>query len=127
MVNYFDSALNGFIANLKARNLYDNTIIYIVSDHSQDILTNENDTIESMTFMAINAGVGQRINRRVGQIDVYPTILQLAGTSDSVIWKGAGGSMLGPELPESRRGLAREISELILRGDFFRGKFAEDK
>lgn len=127
MVNYFDSALNGFIANLKARNLYDNTIIYIVSDHSQDILTNENDTIESMTFMAINAGVGQRINRRVGQIDVYPTILQLAGTSDSVIWKGAGGSMLGPELPEGRRELAREISELILRGDFFRGKFAEDK
>ena len=35
--------------------------------------------------------------------------------------------MLGPELPEGRREVAREISELILRGDFFRGKFAEDK
>lgn len=126
MVNYFDSALAGFITNLKDRNLYDDTLIFIVSDHSQDVLTDPDHPVERMTFMAINSGIGEKINRRVSQIDVYPTILQLAGVGDSVIWKGAGSSMLGEEQTDERKELAKEISELILRGDYFRGKICTE-
>ncbi len=122
MVNYFDTALARFIESLKARGLFDNTILVIVSDHSQDVLHESEAGPERMAFIAANTGLTRKIDRRVGQIDVYPTILQLAGAGDSIAWKGVGTSMLGPAQETDRQLKAGEISELILRGDFFRGK-----
>ncbi len=126
MVNYFDSALARFIENLKIRGLYDNTIIFIVSDHAQNVVTGYRLPDESMVFMALNTGIGEKIDRRVGQVDVFPTILQLAGAGNSVIWKGAGTSMLGPAKTEQQTDFAKKISELILRSDFFKEKICTE-
>lgn len=126
MVNYFDTALAGFIKSLKKHNLYDNTLIFIVSDHAQNVTTGNRHTDEKMTFMAVNSGIGAKVTRPTGQIDVFPTILQLAGVSDSIIWKGAGASMLGPAQAEQHIRLATEISKLILRGDYFKGKICNE-
>lgn len=126
MVNYFDSALGRFINKLKERQLFDNTMIFIVSDHAQNVRTGAWQTSESMVFMAINTGVGKKIDRRTWQIDVFPTILQLSGAGDSARWKGAGTSMLGPAQTEQETELAKEISELILRGDFFKEKSCKE-
>lgn len=126
MVNYFDSALNRFIETLKERGLFDNTLLFIVSDHAQNVITGAPQTMENMVFMAVNSGVGEKIDHRVGQIDVFPTILQLAGTGKSAIWKGAGASMLGPAQTEQEIEVAKEISELILRGDYFKEKSCKE-
>lgn len=122
MVNYFDTALAGFLESLKKRNLFDNTMIFIVSDHAQNVITGKPETTEKMVFMAINTGVGEKINRRVGQIDVFPTILELSGIGNSASWKGAGTSMLGPAQTDQEIEASKKISELILRGDFFKEK-----
>ncbi|MDE6514303.1 MAG: sulfatase-like hydrolase/transferase [Muribaculaceae bacterium] len=126
MVSYFDTALARFIESLKARGLYENTLLVLVSDHSQDVLHESESEPERMVFIAANTGLTQTIDRRVGQIDVYPTILHLAGTNDSIPWKGVGTSLLGPAPTQQCRASAKEISELILRGDFFRGKICSE-
>lgn len=125
MVNYFDTALGQFIESLKSRGLYDNTMIFIVSDHSQDILHESDTQPESMVFIGANTGIAQKINRRVKQTDIFPTILQLSGAEDSIYWKGVGTSMLAPSA-EHPDDLADKISQLILRGDFFKGKICSE-
>lgn len=126
MVNYFDTALARFIESLKSRDLFENSLLVIVSDHSQDVLNESESESERMTFIAANTGLTRKIDRRVGQIDIYPTILQLAGANDSVPWKGVGTSMLGPAPDINRTSAAAKISDLILRGDYFKGKICSE-
>ncbi len=125
MVNYFDTALGGFIGSLKERGLYDDTIIVIVSDHAQELALSAADgaadiTTVPMTFMAINTGITRSVTRDCGQIDVYPTILQLMNHPGWRGWKGVGHSMLyttPPSAPTPDE--ASTLSETILRSDWF--------
>ncbi len=137
MVNFFDSALQRFIDELKSQGLYDNTILIIVSDHSQNVTSlSDGDQIDTpMTFIATNTGLTEKIDRRVGQIDVFPTILDICGSGNGA-WRGLGTTMLNPDLrsiylPErglmgqetslsTRQQQAYEISENIIRGNFFK-------
>lgn len=137
MVNFFDRSLAGFIKELKEQGLYDNTILIIASDHSQDIasLSSGGMTDTPMAFIATNTGVSEKINRKVGQIDIFPTIIDICG-SGCAGWKGLGTTILNPDLksayvPEEgfkgeethlskRQQQAYDISENILRGDFFK-------
>lgn len=122
MLNYFDSALGRFLAKLNS----ENTLVFIVSDHSQNIQSDYTRAKERMAFIALNTGVSGKIDRSVDHVDVFSTILQLAGTGDSAFWKGAGTSILGPEQTSEHKAAAKKISELILRGDFFRGKICNE-
>lgn len=136
MVNFFDSALYSFIESLKEQGLYDNTILIIASDHAQDIASLNGKGISEtpMAFIATNTGVTQKINRKVGQIDIFPTIIDICG-STSNSWKGLGTTMLNPNLKSAylpkegfigeesplsnRQQRAYDISENILRGNYF--------
>lgn len=136
-VGYFDGQLREFIEALKKEGVYDNTVLAIVSDHS--ISTDlENQELGPMLFIATNTGVTRQVTRRVGQVDLYPTLLQIMGVYDTARWRGVGTSILDPRLnatydydtekfsgtphPELKQRMkdAYQVSELILRGNYFK-------
>lgn len=97
--NAFDIELGNFIARLKASGYFDNTMLVIVSDHSEMIddtplgrpsIDSEGD---NCVFLAINSGQNGLIEGPIGQIDIYPTLLDLLGLNQQQ-WKGLGYSLL---------------------------------
>ena len=102
-VNAFDSALASFIQDLKSKGLYDNTMLVIVSDHSEMVddspqgrpsIDKEGDRC---VFLVVNSGQNGIIGGPVGQIDVFPTLIELLGVR-SHHWNGLGNSMLHGEV-----------------------------
>ena len=141
--NYFDTQLGLFIETLRRKGIYDNTVLVIVSDHTQKSALVENQGSphspgSRMAFIAVNTGVTERIERTVGQIDIFPTILDIMGAGTPALgYRGLGGSIFSPRLDSAmapdgsvegnassplipRQREAWEISDLILRGDYFR-------
>lgn len=132
----FDRALGDFIALLKNREIYDNSVIVIVSDHN--IAVTEKDISNGpdypIAFIALNTGHTEKVPRTVGQIDVYPTIREIMGRSDG--WHGLGMSILDPrnnsavdasgalhstsgQRLDSLKHEAWRISDLMIRGNYF--------
>lgn len=99
-VAFFDRQLGAFIQRLKDNNLYDNTVIIIASDHSDFVDDNPNGRASlskrgiECVFVILNSGLpGQRFSGPVGQIDIYPTLLDIMG-ANAYWWKGLGHSLL---------------------------------
>lgn len=121
-VNYFDTCLGEFIDGLKSEGLYDNSLIVIASDHEMAVTADEQinrAARQPITFVAVNTALGE--NRRIAtmnQIDVYPTILDLMGASRPDGWRGVGRSVFTDIAPVDEVE-AQEISDLIIRGDYF--------
>lgn len=96
---FFDAQLGMFLERLKQSDIYDNSIIVVASDHSEpvdddsrgrpSISKNGNECV----FIVINAAKGKFIQGPIGQIDVYPTVLDVIGLN-SYRWKGLGHSLL---------------------------------
>lgn len=138
--HYFDKELGGFIDTLKAKGLWDNTILVLASDHDQNIsLADQSSAKEHcnpIVFIVANSGYGGTIKHSVGQVDVFPTILHLCGHKPELDYVGVGTSML-----EGRTGVydmwtgevvgtindsiaadirqSHEVNELIIRGNYF--------
>ena len=99
-VAFFDRQLGAFIEKFKQDGIYDNTVIVIASDHS-DFVDDEPQGRKSISkqgieclFVILNSGLpGQRIEGPVGQIDLYPTLLDIMG-ANAYWWKGLGYSLL---------------------------------
>ena len=95
----FDTELGLFLDRLKAEGLYDNTVVVIVSDHTErvDDAPQGRPSLDpegnNCVLLALNTGQGRHIDGVVGQIDVFPTILDLMG-ANAYDWKGLGNSML---------------------------------
>ena len=97
--HYFDRQLGLFLQRLKDAGIYDNSVIVIASDHSETvdddprgrpaISKNGNECV----FIVINAAHGAHFKGPVGQVDVYPTLLDVMGLND-YRWKGLGHSLL---------------------------------
>lgn len=123
MAAYFDHELGVFIDSLKRLGLYDNTILIIASDHSQNYNGGDihapDDKSLSTVFIAANSPAAGRVEKPVGQIDVFPTILDLVGTKPEP-YMGLGRSMLD-SADNSVDSLAeiQAVSELMLKGDYF--------
>lgn len=134
-VRYFDDCLAEFIANLKNDGIYDNTIIFIASDH--DIMVQNNNAEmtqgDAIAFFAVNAGAHMSIEKTIGQIDIHPTILDISGHS-AAPWRGIGRSAFNPECAGAADGTYRlrgeaadphrllrmwDINDSIIRGDYF--------
>lgn len=98
-VHYFDSALGDFLAALKRIGRYDNSVIVIASDHDEmdknqadnreDVQSEDRNTV----FLVLNAGRALKYTDIMGQIDVYPTLLDVMGANEYG-WKGLGHSLL---------------------------------
>lgn len=98
-LNAFDTALANFIMDLKEQGIYDNTMIVIVSDHNEmiDDAPNGRPSIDKegddCVLVIINSGQEGFIEGPIGQIDIYPTLLDLLGENTQE-WKGLGYSLL---------------------------------
>lgn len=137
-VNEFDARLNVFLEQLKANGLYDNSIIVIASDHEPRMRCLPDGFItNNILFIALNTGVGFRDSRIIGQVDVFPMVLDLMGVNNYSFpglgrnplrqpqlnaAKDAFGTMYGsPDNAESSRlEEAWQVSELMVTGGVFK-------
>lgn len=137
MTAYFDACLGRFLAGLRSRGLMENSVLVVVSDHTQGFASDFDDNDENRcVFIAANTGRSATIDRAVGQIDVFPTLLEIMGAYDTARWRGLGRSMLDPDIDAAidrfgrlhgsaadggqRLREASEVSELMIRSDWFR-------
>ena len=140
--HYFDTQLAAFLDNMKKCGLYDKCVFVIASDHSEPVdddpkgrpaLSRNGD---ECVLIVLNAKQGAQIKGPVGQIDVYPTILDLMGLNDYT-WKGLGHSLLRNDissvaissdevrgnsalLPSQRQ--AWDVSNILIRANWFKKK-----
>ncbi|MCH5347595.1 MAG: sulfatase-like hydrolase/transferase [Muribaculaceae bacterium] len=124
MTTYFDQELQKFVAKLKDIDLYENTILILASDHSQNITVDKSEKINDVeipiVFIATNTGLSKRIETKKGQIDVFPTILEITGHFQDIDYSGVGFSMLDSVNNSlDRIEEIQNISDLIIRGNYF--------
>lgn len=104
--HYTDKAIGDFVAYLKTLPQYKETIVVIVGDHEglasyrQELVDNPvcrglvSDK-QLTPFVVLNSPVGMRYDKFMGQIDIYPTLLNLMQL-DAYRWHGLGQSILDP-------------------------------
>jgi phosphoglycerol transferase MdoB-like AlkP superfamily enzyme len=109
MANYTDHALGQLISYLQSRPDYDRTLVVITGDHEG--LASDREALcasagghgivsdrKFTPFIVLNSPVGLRYEPVMGQIDMYPTLLNLLSLDDYP-WKGLGQSILSPAKP----------------------------
>lgn len=148
-VNYVDHALGEFIAALRRNPRLSDAMIVITGDHEG--LASERPALASSAagrglvsegrftpLIVVNAPAAMRCTDTVGQIDIYPTLLDLLGL-DGYHWRGLGRSLLRADAPRAavdprleRVGAAIDstteqhlrqawsLSDRIIRSDYFR-------
>lgn len=140
--HFFDTQLAAFLDNMKNCGLYDKSVFVIVSDHSEPVDDDPKGRLalsrngDECVLIVLNAKQGAQIKGPVGQIDVYPTILDVMGLNDYT-WKGLGHSLLrngissvaiSPDevrgtsalLPSQRQ--AWNVSNILIRANWFKKK-----
>ncbi len=149
--HYTDSQLHILIDYLKSRPDYDKTIVVITGDH-EGLASLRRDAMHSSKasrlvskeqftpFIVLNAPVGGRYDEVFGQIDMYPTLLDMLGLND-YHWRGLGHSLLrvgaprcavssmtgevagdttGVDMNVLRK--ARRISDVLIRADMLKNQ-----
>ena len=136
-----DSQLGQFIDSLQACGLYDRSVIAIVSDHDELGLNvfegRDSRTLadREVALVILNTPCTVSYESVAGQIDVYPTLLDVMGANEYP-WKGLGysllrtpvrsavywdyrvaGDTLSPLCPRQKQ--AWNISNLVITGDYF--------
>lgn len=96
----FDVQLSRFLSKLKDYEIYDKSVVVIASDHNgydkcklAIELNNDYDSYV-IPFVVINGGVYGNYEDIVGQIDVFPTLLDVMGILGDYEWSGLGVSLL---------------------------------
>ncbi|WP_053368305.1 LTA synthase family protein [Bacillus sp. FJAT-27245] len=101
-IRYFDEALGEFIAELKAENIWDDSIFVVYGDHYGPLPTDEE---EIRSLLGINFDLKTRfnipliihhpgqtepvVNEGTGsQMDIYPTLTALLGIDDQLVQLG---------------------------------------
>lgn len=104
--HYTDKAIGDFVAYLKTLPQYKETIVVIVGDHEglasyrQELVGNPAcrglvSDKQLTPFIVLNSPVGMRYDKFMGQIDIYPTLLNLMQL-DAYRWHGLEQSILDP-------------------------------
>jgi phosphoglycerol transferase MdoB-like AlkP superfamily enzyme len=108
---YADWALGEFIAAAKRSGYYDNTIFILTADHVSGFASKANDvpSMHHVPLLIIAPGLKPGLAQRTGgQVDIIPTLAQLAG------WRASQAS-LGHSLLDARLDPAR--GTLCVRGN----------
>ena len=100
-VNLTDSCIGAFIESLQKLGMADNTVVAIVSDHTQIYLSRVYGKPDSeftphdwgIPLIVWGAGTSMRYEPVIGQVDVFPTLLDVMG-ANAYPWKGLGHSIL---------------------------------
>jgi arylsulfatase A-like enzyme/thioredoxin-like negative regulator of GroEL len=91
-IAYDDSVVGELLQQLKARGLYEGTMIAVMADHGESLgahgeethgifLYDETIQVPLVIKLANGVGAGKRIENRVELVDVMPTMLQVAGAN----------------------------------------------
>lgn len=91
-IAYVDAAVGRLLTQLRVRRLYENSVIAVMSDHGEALgehgelthgvfLYDETIHVPLLLKLPHEASAGERIDRRVGLVDVLPTLLQAVGIS----------------------------------------------
>lgn len=149
-VHFFDTCLGRFMNGLHRAGLADNTVVVLASDHSQIVsnadLDPDNERDQPIVFIAANTGLTEHVDHPAGQVDVYPTVLQIMDRLESPTlmrlpdgspYTGLGMSILDPRNKSARGGRgelfgtsgarvdslktdAFSVSDLMIRSDYFK-------
>jgi phosphoglycerol transferase MdoB-like AlkP superfamily enzyme len=104
---YTDKAIGRFVEYLRTLPQYKETLIVITGDH-EGLASYRTELCNSpgceglvsdkqfTPFVVLNSPVSMRYNEVMGQIDMYPTLLNLLQLDD-YYWTGLGGSILDPQ------------------------------
>lgn len=106
VANYTDRAVGEFVRTLRSNPKFRNTMIVVLGDHEGlgaargDYLKNkvvgkEIDDDWYTPLIVINSPVPGQYDKLLGQIDLYPTLLDLLGIDDYP-WRGMGQSIFDP-------------------------------
>lgn len=133
VTRYFDQSLGKFLNRLKANGLLDKSIIVIAADHAAPKAGER----MPIFFMILGEGIkGGEIAGTMGQVDVFPTILDVMGRLETSPWQGLGrsvanglgrgalspdGTLSGNPTPADALQMkkAAEASNLIIRNNYF--------
>lgn len=120
--HYVDTQIHKYIQHLKDKNLFDNTLIFIMADHHAHIgsLGMEGKISKELPLYIINGGfdVSKAYKGPCNQLDVYTTLLDILNIDCE--WKGLGNTLLLPNYVNSVTPEVYELSEMMVEGDFFR-------
>ena len=100
-VNLTDSCIGALIDDVGKMGLSNNTLFAIVSDHTQVYLNRVEGRHDSIAIprdwgiplIIVGADTTMRYESVIGQVDVFPTLLDVMGAND-YYWKGLGYSIL---------------------------------
>lgn len=106
MANYTDRAFGAFISYLRSDKRFANTLIVFSGDHEglaaerQDICSTTlgKEIVSDQCFtplIVLNAPIGMRYEKVMGQVDIYSTLLDLLDM-EQYEWKGLGQSIFDP-------------------------------
>lgn len=129
----FDASLSQLVASMKKSGIYDDTVIVIAGDHNarEAALEGERFVNTEIPVIILNSGVELRSKTPIGQIDVYPTILDVMGAGNDS-WRGVGISALrNPKVRQPASGDTPDafaypseqawlLSERLIRSAYFR-------
>lgn len=117
--HYTDRQIERYFEHLKRTGLYDNSLIVIAADHPVHN-TDFGGVSKDIPLYIVNVPSDVRENMWQGefnQIDVYTTLLDLLGVESD--WYGLGNSLLSPNYSNSIDSKKWDVSEWIIRGDYF--------
>lgn len=130
----FDAGLSQFVAALKREGLYDNSVIVIAGDHNarEAALDGNKFVNTNIPILILNSGIDLRSDKPIGQIDLYPTLLDVMGVEDYK-WRGVGtsalrnpsilsndGSSTAPDAYTYPSEQAWMLSERLIRSGYYR-------
>ncbi len=122
--HYTDIQIGNYLESLKAKGLYENSLIIITSDHDArpQNLGMEGKITPEIPLYIINGGFNpsDAWNGSCNQLDVYTTILDIMGID--TLWHGLGHTLLNKHYENSVNQDIQEISDWIIYGNFFNGQ-----
>ena len=115
--HYTDNQIGLYLEKLKQLNLYDNSMIIIVSDHAVHNTDFNGVSKDLPLYIYYSKGLPEMWKGECNQVDIYPTILNLLGKD--VSWYGLGKSLLSDKYSNTIDNSKWDISEWILLSDYF--------
>ena len=120
--HYTDMQIARFFEHLKKSGLFERSLIVIAADHDAhlDFLEMEGLIDSKIPVYIINGDI-DKSNTWTGpcnQLDVFTTLLDVLGVKSE--WHGLGHSLLFPTYQNSVSEKTWELSEWIIRGDYFK-------
>lgn len=119
--HYTDMQIGKYLDGLKAKGLYDNSLIIIVADHDARTryLDMQDKISDDIPIYIINGGFdpANAWDGKCNQLDVYTTIMDIMGIDSK--WHGIGHTLLNKDYQNSVTSKAQDISDLIIYGNYF--------